>query len=123
MNRRIFLKSIAAACGAAVVCPGKLLKDEPKPVRVSRKHEFRWFAVKNNDAPSWCSSLNYDKYHHYEYTCTLCGFTKYVEFRSNPAQKMWMQGKDESYIEGEIYSFKPALYLSGDRCWHYHRST
>ena len=26
MNRRTFLKSIAAACGAAVVCPGELLK-------------------------------------------------------------------------------------------------
>ena len=28
MNRRTFLKYIATACGAAVVCPGELLKDE-----------------------------------------------------------------------------------------------
>jgi hypothetical protein len=29
MNRRTFLKSIATVCGAAVVCPGELLKDDP----------------------------------------------------------------------------------------------
>jgi len=29
MNRRTFLKSLAAACGAAIVCPGKLLKVDP----------------------------------------------------------------------------------------------
>ncbi|MCK5608357.1 twin-arginine translocation signal domain-containing protein [Candidatus Pacearchaeota archaeon] len=29
MNRRSFLKSIAVACGAAVVCPGELLKGDP----------------------------------------------------------------------------------------------
>lgn len=27
MNRRTFLKSLAIACGAAVVCPGELLKE------------------------------------------------------------------------------------------------
>jgi len=31
MNRRTFLKSIATACGAAVVCPGELLKGIPNP--------------------------------------------------------------------------------------------
>jgi hypothetical protein len=30
MNRRTFLRSIAAACGAAVVCPGELLKGKTK---------------------------------------------------------------------------------------------
>ena len=30
MNRRAFLKSIATVCGAAVVCPGELLKGESK---------------------------------------------------------------------------------------------
>ena len=29
MNRRSFLKSIATACGAAVVCPAELLKPDP----------------------------------------------------------------------------------------------
>lgn len=29
MNRRTFLKSLATACGAAVVCPGELLKTDP----------------------------------------------------------------------------------------------
>ena len=29
MNRRTFLKSVGIACGAAVVCPGELLKGEP----------------------------------------------------------------------------------------------
>ncbi|KKN68798.1 hypothetical protein LCGC14_0448180 [marine sediment metagenome] len=52
INRRSFLKSLVTVCGAAVVCPGELLKDEP------------------------------------------------VEFRPNPAQKMWMRGKDGAYIEG-----------------------
>lgn len=28
MNRRTFLKSIVTACGAAVVCPGELLRPE-----------------------------------------------------------------------------------------------
>ena len=31
MNRRTFLKSIAIACGAAVVCPGELLKKHRHP--------------------------------------------------------------------------------------------
>lgn len=31
MNRRSFLKSLTAVCGAAVVCPGELLKGEPMP--------------------------------------------------------------------------------------------
>lgn len=30
MNRRTFLKSIAATCGTAVVCPGELLKSPVK---------------------------------------------------------------------------------------------
>lgn len=30
MNRRNFLKSLAAACGAAIVCPGELLKSPVK---------------------------------------------------------------------------------------------
>lgn len=38
MNRRTFLKSIAIACGAAVVCPGELLKSPvefmPNPAQV-----------------------------------------------------------------------------------------
>jgi len=36
MNRRTFLKSIAAACGAAVVCPGELLRGEPKWIKYAR---------------------------------------------------------------------------------------
>ena len=31
MRRRAFLKSIAAACGAAVVCPGELVKKKKHP--------------------------------------------------------------------------------------------
>ncbi|MCK5617533.1 hypothetical protein KAR91_87525 [Candidatus Pacearchaeota archaeon] len=31
MNRRTFLKSIVTACGAAVVCPGELVKSKIKP--------------------------------------------------------------------------------------------
>ena len=31
MNRRTFLKSIATVCGAAVVCPGELLKSPAQP--------------------------------------------------------------------------------------------
>ena len=84
MNRRTFLKFIATACGAAVVCPGELLKAEFKPVEVSCKHEFQWFAAKNEDAPTHYTILNYDKYHHYECTCILCGFIKYIEFRRVP---------------------------------------
>lgn len=34
MNHRTFLKSLTAACGAAIVCPGKLLK--------RTKHTFIW---------------------------------------------------------------------------------
>ena len=31
INRRTFLKSLTAACGAAVVCPGELLKGKAEP--------------------------------------------------------------------------------------------
>ncbi|MCK5615855.1 twin-arginine translocation signal domain-containing protein [Candidatus Pacearchaeota archaeon] len=33
MNRRSFLKSLGVVCGAAVVCPDELLKDEPVEFR------------------------------------------------------------------------------------------
>jgi hypothetical protein len=94
MNRRTFLRSIATVCGAAVVCPGELLKGEPKPVKVPCKHEFRWFAAKNEDAPAHCTVFNYDRYYHYKYTCTLCGFTKYVEFRRIPGRTAQFPTRD-----------------------------
>ena len=50
MNRRNFLKSIAIACGAAVVYPGELLKSEPA-VDV----EPGWYDVKFE--PSWRKHL------------------------------------------------------------------
>ena len=34
MNRRTFLKSIATACGAAVVCPGELFKSPVTPITI-----------------------------------------------------------------------------------------
>jgi hypothetical protein len=34
MNRRTFLKSLTAACGAAVVCPGELLKTTQPALRL-----------------------------------------------------------------------------------------
>ena len=85
MNRRSFLKSLATICGAAVVCPGELLKSKCK-------HDYRWFAMKNSDAPVWCSSLDYDKHHHYENTCTLCGFTKQILFPSPTARVVIFRG-------------------------------
>jgi len=36
MNRRAFLKSLIATCGAAVVCPGELLRSEPDWVKYAR---------------------------------------------------------------------------------------
>jgi len=41
INRRAFLKSIAAACGAAVVCPGELLKDEPEWIKWAKYFKSR----------------------------------------------------------------------------------
>ena len=44
MNRRTFLKSIATACGAVVVCPGELLKEpvefRPNPVQMKWIHYY-----------------------------------------------------------------------------------
>lgn len=65
MNRRNFLKSLGKVCGAAVVAPAVLLKSKCE-------HNYRWFAVKNSDAPAWFPVFDYDKHHHYEHTCTLC---------------------------------------------------
>lgn len=42
MNRRTFLKSLATVCGAAVVCPGELLKSIPVVAGV----EPGWYDVK-----------------------------------------------------------------------------
>lgn len=36
MNRRSFLKSLTIVCGAAVVCPGELLKGEPEWMKYAR---------------------------------------------------------------------------------------
>jgi hypothetical protein len=43
MNRRSFLKSLTAACGAAVICPGELLKDKPEPITyIGRRIKLPW---------------------------------------------------------------------------------
>lgn len=47
MNRRNFLKSVAAACGAVVVCPGELLKGEfrPNPIQkmwIGHRKKLPW---------------------------------------------------------------------------------
>ena len=44
-NRRTFLKSIATACGAAVVCPGELLKSPIKHVGVHGKRSERIYII------------------------------------------------------------------------------
>ena len=43
MNRRTFLKSIAAVCGAAVVCPGELLKSPAQRVYGAGWYDFNPF--------------------------------------------------------------------------------
>lgn len=52
MNRRTFLKSIAAACGTAIVCPGELLKPpikfRPNPVQRVYVTDCIWLSVHNN---------------------------------------------------------------------------
>ena len=45
MNRRNFLKSIATVCGAAVVCPGELLKGKTVAGIDCGKPKFRWIHV------------------------------------------------------------------------------
>ncbi len=50
MNRRNFLKSIATVCGAAVVCPGELVKGEP-----AVGTEPGWYDVKFE--PGWRKHL------------------------------------------------------------------
>ena len=42
MNRRTFLKSIATVCGAAVVCPGELVKS---PVQPKSGLEPGWYDI------------------------------------------------------------------------------
>jgi len=52
MNRRTFLKSIATACGAAVVCPGELVRG--KTEREILLEKFRTAALNTkygNDHP------------------------------------------------------------------------
>ena len=43
MNRRTFLRSIATVCGAAVVCPGELLKSPVQRVYGVGWHDFNPF--------------------------------------------------------------------------------
>jgi len=52
MNRRIFLKSLAAACGAAVVCPGELVKGKSEREILLEKFRAAALNTKNkNDNP------------------------------------------------------------------------
>ena len=56
MNRRTFLKSIATACGAAVVCPGELLK----PVQPKLKLEPGWYDIEilsEADRKKYCQNI------------------------------------------------------------------
>ena len=70
MNRRDLLKLV----GVSVVVPGSVLMATPKC-----EHEFRWFAVKNKDAPKWVLVYQWQNYHHYEYKCKLCGAIRISE--------------------------------------------
>ena len=61
MNRRTFLKSLTAACGAVVVCPGELLKSEPEWIKYARC--FRSEAKICLDKLRAASSGRWPKYH------------------------------------------------------------
>ena len=53
MNRRTFLKSIATVCGAAVVCPGELVKSPITPVVGvgERAKHIKWMQFPTHDHP------------------------------------------------------------------------
>jgi len=86
MNRRNFLKSLAAACGAAVVCPGELLKSDPwiRAAALRKKnvamggqviHRNIIIKVRQQGFPTYAAQpymewINYCTTYHYETTKT-----------------------------------------------------
>lgn len=49
MNRRNFLKSLGAACGAVVVAPAVLLKARKKPIKVPWVHYHTEYHYSNDE--------------------------------------------------------------------------